>query len=451
MPGPVSRESSSSVDLEGGVEPTREEQVGQVETTARNEVESWIAQEHGFSGPTAERVEDEAPTFSPHDLQLQAERLTRKQGALEDGFTAVLQPLQEAAQSSGQADLAFIAAAMGSEQLKTMLKTLSRSEVNEGVRRIVADTLPDASNGEVQKVTARLMSHLGTAVTTETAQRLRETVVDTLHDAARRFTAAANDPREVLQITTTYAELTAPWATDAQRAAAEKMASVFGLPGSGKTLSQSEVRGALIERGALIQNEAGQMQRAGENTLYRSLLLHSQVGPALIERSGIQPGSWAERGLARVQERGVADENALKISKFTSSIALIAVSGGAGLGVTAAALAGAGYESANLSTAWHDVDRAGAGASAGTAAANAESIARRKATFDTVAAGVTVVAGAALGSAIHGDPHSVIDFTARNVAIESAAELVMDRAPDAIWTLTRPEEEAAQPARFTPD
>jgi hypothetical protein len=154
-----------------------------------------------------------------------------------------------------------------------------------------------------------------------------------------------------------------------------------------------------------MREEAGKLTGAGDNTLYRALLTQD-VSAQWAKQAGIEPGSYAARQLATVRARGESDEWQVTGAKFAATVAMGVVTAGTltalGLGVSsAAALGGAGAASMNVAavgTAWHEVDAARAGASAGTAAADAELAALHNAKVKTAEAMLEVGAGAAFAA-----------------------------------------------------
>lgn len=295
--------------------------------------------------------------------------------------------------------------------------------VREAVGRQLREANPNLGKEKLDELTRDVMVHLGTFVRTEASQRMKNTVAAKMRAAVKNFHKTANEPAELKRLTALLAKLESPKSTAAQKEDAQRLRAGLGLDGR-QPVTEESLKAALTAREHLMAHEAETMQFAGTNTLYRRLLTQDVSG-IVAKEANIQPGSWAEAGLKGVREQGETDERTITIAKVTTSILLAGVSGGVGIsGALAAGGATAAMSAPGVLVAWHEIDAAAAGASAGTAAENAEEVGRHNAWVKTgeAAASVAFAGGFAAAGASEHAAHAVADHTLAHVATHMGVE-----------------------------
>jgi hypothetical protein len=335
-------------------------------------------------------------------------------------FASVRDPLATAMASQGSReqvranDLELIGAIGRSPQFERALSTMSRDQVKMWLEEAVAAQRPDASQDSNADVCDRLMKRVDTHVLEVVERRLSRTVARQLNETATRFLAAASDPAQLAKIRAELGTL--------KGEQAEALKSALGLPAGAKSPTEAELKSALIERAGLMRHESERVFAAGDNTTFRNLLLHSQVGPRLMEESGIREGSWMARGLGSVRARGESDESALERAKKYSATTMAFLLNASGMDSHVAnATCSALFGSLSVMQATSELSSAKAGVSAGTADLNAEQAAQAKiavTTSGTVAS--TIAAGIGLPE---GTPHPEALEPAIEWGIQTAEQL----------------------------
>lgn len=268
------------------------------------------------------------------------------------------------------------------------------------IERQIRNANPSLDKESVEKLCRDVMAHLDTFVRTESAQRMKKTVVAKMESAVKNFRKTANDPAELKRLSALLAKLESPGANPAQKDQAAKLRAGLGLENDGRPATEATLQSAISARARLMEHEAATMSGAGENTLYRRLLTQDVSG-IVMRDAHIRPGSWAEAGVAGVKARGEADERQIGYAKLAASVALAGVTAGAGAGILAGMAATAIISAPEVMVAYHEIDAAAAGASAGTAAEDAEAVAARTARVKLGEAAVAVAGSAAGGGVVH--------------------------------------------------
>jgi hypothetical protein len=411
-----------------------------VSSAQGNEVTPWSQDP---SQPVqAPQPQEVGPTCSPQELQ-RAMQMQSRENAI-DALTDALPKLREAvAAESGNFGtyntslLDFASAAQKDPSFRKMLKTFSRDEISEALGRLVRDVAPDASDRDVKAIRGRLVSELDQHVVVASAAELRRAVVEKLETAASNFDKTANDPKQLAQLVDTLRRLESPSASGEQRAQASMLRGALGLPAQ-SSIDAGALRSALGAQARLIHHEGERINSAGETTLYRALLVHSEVSGL----SDAAPGSWAAGGPRAVLARGHSDEQAIANAKLASAVMLGIASGGMGLGVgLSAGMAGA-FNAPGVINAWKEIDHARAGVAAGTADGNAVVAAERKAWIETAEAGVAVVAAGGLAAhAAHGGHAAtgLADATLKHAMTDGVFELVLGLSARGIHHAVEPD------------
>lgn len=413
-----------------------------VSSAQGNEVTPW-SQDPSQTEQQQSHPLDVGPTCSPQELQ-RAMHQAKRENAL-DALTNAMPTIHAAvAESSGNSGaynerlLEFSSFAAKDPSFQNMLKTFSKAEISEALGRLVRDAAPDASDGDVKAIRNRLVSELDQHVLVGSAAQLRGAVVEKLETAASNFDKTANDPKQLAQLADTLRKLENPSASIAQRAQASMLRGSLGLPAQ-SSIDAGALRSALQAQAKLIHHEGERINSAGETTLYRALLVHSEVGGL----SDAAPGSWAAGGPRAVLARGHSDEQAIANAKLASAVVLGIASGGmglgaagtlgfgtsagAGLGVGFGAGMAAAFNAPGVLNAWKEIDHARAGVAAGTADGNAVVAAERKAWVETAEAGVAVFTAGGL-AAHAGGAHAatgLADATLKHAATDGVAELAI--------------------------
>lgn len=423
-------------------------------TPQGNDVTPWWPGQEQAPSPSVPL--EAGPPCSPQELQLAMQAQRNHENAV-IALTNSLEPMRGAIEASkgnpGEYSVKlheFELFVNKDPAFQKMMKTFSRAEISEALGRLVRDAAPNASEAHVSSIRDRLVSEIDQRILVGSAQEIRKAVVEKLETAASNFEKTANDPKELAQLADTLRQLEGPSATSAQRAQAEMLRGALGLAPEA-SLDPSSVRSALIAQAKLIGHEAERMSSAGETTLYRSLLLHSEVsGP-----SAAAPGSWAAQGPRAVLGRAHSDEQAIAAAKIVSAVALGVASGGMGLSVGltgtagSAALFGGGmaavFNAPGVITAWKEIDHARAGVAAGTADASAVKAATRKAWIETAELVIAAGTAGALGAHAvrhgvgHGVAEAVADATLKHAASDGGAELAIGAVALGAHHATQPE------------
>lgn len=449
------RVTSSSVDQNVCIGPTQEaEQSGTSAAVAPKSSESAqnSCVDYGVSRePVASSAPASAdgPTCSPQELERQ-QAAQRKWDTAINALTNNLRNLVAVVDASngnpGTYNTALLTFAVGIEKdadFKKMLATFSREEISEALLRLARDAAPRASEAEVRSVRDRLVSEIDQRLLVTTSRDMQRAAVAKLNAAASNFEKTASDPQALRDISNTLNRLEAPSATAAQRAQAAMLRGALGLENDARPVNPFTLQAALQKQAALIRHEASRVSTAGENTLYRSLLVHSKVdaGPRP------EPGSWADNGVRNVLARGHSDEETIKAAKMLTAVALGAASGGMGLGTLVGMGATALSNAVPVLNAWMEIDHARAGVSAGTADSNAAVAAERKAWLETAEAAAAIGTAGVLGAHAGLLPSATLDTSSHVVvtaAKDAASELVINGAAVAAEHITAPEAAGAK-------
>lgn len=329
-----------------------------------------------------------------------------RERALQVGVGKVLTKLDEALDqlaTSPRADWKEAARQIGiiggSPAFFEFAARIPRDQMRERIAEHLLGKNPELSPKDVEALTSLAMNHLDQSVARGATERMREMVATKLTAAAESFRTTAGSPDELKRLADRLARLERRGASDAERAAASVMRAGLGLDGD-QPASPSALKDAMLKRAKLMESEGEAVRHAGDTTLFRRLLTHD-VGEVFKKESGLQPGSWAAEGVAATRARGVSDEETLKTAKLMTSLAFAAVTAGAGAGVLAGMGAAAAANAPGVAMAWQSVDSAAAGASAGTAAPDAEATARTNAQVATGEAGAAVLLAGAVGKLVH--------------------------------------------------
>jgi hypothetical protein len=407
MPGRVQDPVSTQPELVCSADEVNSSQPVSTTTSPPPRDENQVTAWSGEAPTPTHDVAHEGEQLSPAQLQARA----AKEAAAINLLDAGLRRLEERVPNMTRGDDAerksaalATTAVLGSAQFMAAVRQLPRETVQAEVSLLVRETATNVSPERQQVLVERMMGHLDEGLRTDAAQRMKDVAVAQLKTAATQFHDAAGDLIQREGLVASLKRLEAPGATAAQQDQAVLLRSGLGLPAEGAVTTQS-LGVALDARAKLMREEADKLTGAGDNTLYRALLTQD-VSAQWAKQAGIEPGSYSARQLATVRERGESDERQLTGAKLTATVAMGLVTAGTvtamGLGVSsAAALGGAGAASMNVAavgTAWHEVDAARAGASAGTAAADAELAALHNAKVKTAEAVVEVGAGAAFAA-----------------------------------------------------
>ncbi len=337
-------------------------------------------------GPRAESVcrrADAGRLGAAQRLQALTAAMSELDGAISDVAASEGGPKSERL----RAEYAFTDRAAKSTAFQTMLAQVPRQEVEQAFELMARHAAPALDDTAAHEVAQRLSKHVDQIVKTRTAQSLKQLVSERLSAASHAYLSSAQEPNTV----TALARLL-------EKSNSTALRESLGLsPAAAPT--EENIAVALTEQGQRLQAEGEKIAEAGVNTLFRSLLLHDQMGPLLLQRAGIGPGSWAEQGLGLVKHQGEFDEKLIERVRLGSAVAAGVATGGMAwylaAGVTAA------MKAPDVLVAFHEVDSAATGARAQTARADAESAARAKANATALAAGAAVVTAGATAVGHH--------------------------------------------------
>lgn len=302
----------------------------------------------------------------------------------------------------------------GSSEGLAMLRTNSKEEILDGMELQLRAANPRLTDAEVQDLKQKLGSEIHGVIRETTAPALKKAVYEKLQSSAQSFERFAKDPKKVRELAHELANLDSPGMGQDKQAAAQ-LRKHLGLT-EDEVITPKSLSDAMLARANLMRNESERVFSGGDNTLYRSLMLHSEIGPKALKDMGVKPGSWAAGGTEVVNARGEADESAIEYAKQGSAMVLSGVERGLGLHGPASMLTTAAFNVPHLLNAWREVDSAEAGLSAGTVSRRAEAHAERKAWFASAEAGLSTLLAGIEGA--HASGHAVPgieDTTAKQV------------------------------------
>lgn len=302
------------------------------------------------------------PGVSASELASQQQKLQRSHQLLTEGFASVKPQLDEAV--NGGSMLALTVRLSSSPQVDRMLSEVPRELVEKGIEAMVRDARPSASPREVGEFTKRISADIDERLRTDVAQKLRKSVSSKLEQAATQLERDSKDPKTLATMTSQLAKWESPSATNEQKALAVSARDLLGL--GSDTVTPERLSQALQSRAALVRDEANNVHSAGETTLYRSLALHSAAAASLLKAEGIKPDSWAAEGLASVKAKAARDDGDLSNVKTASNMALGFIGGAMGWNKATSAVAPIALNAGALANSYQHIDRARAGALAGT-------------------------------------------------------------------------------------
>lgn len=421
---PSSRVSVSTETCESVSPPPPKNASASSPQNSTNAVVAWSP--GAFSSGTGEVSSNGGASLSPQELQRLAEKNAKAQRALSDGLAAVFPKIEDAIdqlnspRASKQDRLAalnaFASKAAGSKQFQELLKSASKDQVVKEFEAIVRDQCPNASPSQVKETVARLTEEISKNVLVGSAQTLKHAVTEQLTNAAASFEANAKDPKKLGELVDIITTLEKKPMSPENGVKALSLRVGLGLPDSHGPIDTASLATSLKARASLMRQEANRVGGGGETTLYQSLKLHSALGERMLEKSGVEPGSWASKGVSQIVARGASDEALINEVKLLCSIALSATHAH-----KATVMA---FNVPHLAAKYSDIDRAKAGVSAGTAGEQAIFAATMK----------LVVAGseALLATSMAGAPEALADTTAAHTLEHMGTDLLLGRTAIAL-------------------
>lgn len=327
--------------------------------------------------------------------------------------------------------------AIRTPEVRAAASQLTRNDFDAMIMNQVSRAWPSKTPEQAEQITNYFMKQVGADLRDNAAFEMKNVAVKTFRSAAASFQATANDPDKV-------------------RVLAEKVSKLQGEEGKairqglgleeGTRVTPQNVAEAMQQRAKLMNNEAWSMEERGTNTLFREFTRHD-VRDAFMEQAKIRPGSFAAEQVDAVKARGESEEENIEHAKFASDL-------GVALMMTAAGLKGFGsgfatslaMSSPDLMVAWHQVDSARAGESAGTMPQGAVDAAKLMAQRKTEIAGINAVAS----GLISGPGHHVIGTLAdgasnvvakqvTEMALHGTAHVITDAATEAALMPEGPE------------
>lgn len=378
----------------------------------------------GFSSATT----DVGPTCSPQELQ----RSAQVQAAVDEAISrkklgAFVAAGDSASDSARNARYGFISSLTETESFEKLTKNYSAKELSDALRTSIREAAPNASDAEVSEAHQRLMGHCREIVLQQATSAMKNNASRALRDASDNFEKTAGDPRAVRELVSTVRALGGDRAAEVRQS--------LGLEGG--VIDEKTLTDALRTRSRELRTEARNLEGAGDVTVYRSLLLHSQVAA----KPGV-PGSWASEGKALVMARGDADEHSIHYAKLASSVVLAAATGGLGIGSLISVGSVAAFNAPSLNATAHEIGRAKVAVSAGTADANAVTAAERKLMVEVAEAGASMVMAGASGHL--GPTEMALSDAAKHGGVHAAKELGLGVATMGLGAAVTPDERGTQ-------
>lgn len=376
----------------------------QTSSVASYQPRPWLSSMGAECAPTS------APTLTPAEFQRLAADEKAKGAALRGGFASVKDALGSMIdEPSRENRLALANRLASSPKFQEMLKKVPREQVELALENLIEQRTPNASPQTRADLTKALTKLVSDDVKVQTAQTLKKAVAEQLSAAAAKFEKSAADPKALDAIMTALKTLETPPQSEAARSRAVSLREGLGLEIEGP-VSPHALRDALLARAGLMKTEAEKVGSGGVGTLPDSLKLHSAVAGEVLERNGVERGSWAAAGPDLVRGEAGVNKDARSWSKAISSLALAASGAGA--------LPVLGFHALDANAKWAEVGRSRAGVSAGTADLSAVKAATREAQIVT-AEGLVSAAFAGKSGALL--PHfEALSHTVEHVGVDIA-------------------------------
>ncbi len=308
-------------------------------------------------------------------------------------------------------DVAFgaVGTALREPGLNGALARMPASEVRAVVQEQVKKAWPQCSAKDLEALNQYFMGQLTESLRERAAPRLQHLATTMLEDAAKSFDKSAADPKAV-------GELAQRLTARAGDASGRDLRAALGLEPDAASVTPEQLAGALKERAALLHQEAKKMEAHGRPTLFRALA-EQDVGPLFKEAAGIREGSVLAAQIDAVKEEGEFEQDKIDAVKLASLVVAGGVTGGLlSLGTGLVVGTSVAMEAPGVLEAWHGIDAAKAGESAGTMKAGAGEEAQTRALIKTGEAALSTATAGLANHALHGVVGSLAEPAAKHMA-----------------------------------
>ncbi|MBE2247962.1 MAG: hypothetical protein IAE78_00350 [Myxococcus sp.] len=369
--------------------------------------EAFSERTSSLSTPSPLGRSDDTPSLSAEQLARQTSAAQRSGNEVRE---ALRESLRELARKHPDGEIRDAEFAFGSFEASLQsgaalkaLGTLSKQDAMQAVREELKAAWPKLSADELSDLGDDVQRQIQSSLRGQSAWKMQKAAVAMMDKTSAHLRAIANDPKATAELLSQLQRL--------PTAEANRFKELYGLnePSRQHAMTPEVASERLLARAKLIDTESRNVSRTGGDRIFMAVAEHDTRN-AVMTSMGAAPGSWLERASASAQEAGKTQASNLAALKVATSVATAFFTGGLGLtGVASVAVASGSsmlVGAPALAQAFHHVDAARVGESAGTMAEGSVDVARSGRNLAAAGFALSAAAPVVMG-AVPGVAHAV--------------------------------------------